>query len=277
MKIGVFAYNFPHQKTQEGLVQLCLSGYKPECVFANDWVDLKFHPPAVRTDLKDIEWIHPRVVARGFDIPYHKVEHNSPECIDLIKKNELDVGVILGARILSQPVIEAFQIGILNLHPGLLPENAGLDTIKWAIHQGLPQGVTCHMIDEHVDSGKLVHLQGIKLYHDDTLLDIHLRLLHTEYVALKESLDSVARVGAEFPEIGRTHPHGQFPREWEHALLEQFEEYKMRQCGETPRQYHICPYCGERRMYCRYKERNYKCESCGHVDFQYEEYSDEGP
>ena len=51
----------------------------------------------------------------------------------LIKKHNLDIGIILGARILSKQIIDAFSIGIVNLHPGILPENRGLDNVKWSI------------------------------------------------------------------------------------------------------------------------------------------------
>ena len=32
MNIGVFAYNFPHWKTQEGIHNLVLAGYKPKII-----------------------------------------------------------------------------------------------------------------------------------------------------------------------------------------------------------------------------------------------------
>ena len=43
MKIGVFAYNFKHWKTQAGIQNLCMAGYKPEVVLAADPVKLNFY------------------------------------------------------------------------------------------------------------------------------------------------------------------------------------------------------------------------------------------
>ena len=43
MKIGIFAYNFEHKKTQEGLLNLFFQGYKVECILAADLVKLNFY------------------------------------------------------------------------------------------------------------------------------------------------------------------------------------------------------------------------------------------
>ena len=48
LKIGIFAYNFPHKKTQEGIINLILSGYKPECIFAANKVKLNFYQSSIR-------------------------------------------------------------------------------------------------------------------------------------------------------------------------------------------------------------------------------------
>ena len=39
----------------------------------------------------------------------------------------------LGARILKPSAFSPFRKGVMNMHPGILPDNRGLDTIKWAI------------------------------------------------------------------------------------------------------------------------------------------------
>ena len=54
MKIGVFAYNFKHWKTQVGLFNLCMSGNKPDVIFAADPVDLSFYRSKIRVSPKDL-------------------------------------------------------------------------------------------------------------------------------------------------------------------------------------------------------------------------------
>ena len=46
------------------------------------------------------------------------------------EKRKYDLGIILGSRIIKN-IINKFKIGILNMHPGILPYNRGLDTHKW--------------------------------------------------------------------------------------------------------------------------------------------------
>ena len=133
MNIGVFAYNFPHWKTQEGINNLIISGNKPKVIFAADPVKLNFYKSKIRITPKDLYLTHPKEIARQHGIDYKIVTHNSEETKNLVKEYNLDLGIILGARILKPIAFENFTIGVLNMHPGLLPENRGLDNIKWVI------------------------------------------------------------------------------------------------------------------------------------------------
>jgi phosphoribosylglycinamide formyltransferase-1 len=82
-------------------------------------------------------------------------------------------------------------MGIINMHPGLLPENRGLDNLKWALIKKIPQGVTSHFIDNKIDKGALIDMQKIKIYKDDTLLDIHLRLQNKEQEMMINALKNI--------------------------------------------------------------------------------------
>jgi len=54
LRIGVFAYNFKRWKTQAGIQNLCISGFKPEIIFAADPVELKFYKSKIRIAPKDL-------------------------------------------------------------------------------------------------------------------------------------------------------------------------------------------------------------------------------
>ncbi|MEK6840204.1 MAG: formyltransferase family protein, partial [Nanoarchaeota archaeon] len=122
LRVGAFVYNFEHKKTQEGLFNLYLDDTPVVCALAADPVPLTFYQSKIRIAPKGLSYAHPRTIAQKLGIPYHVVSHNSQECEDLVRSYNLDVGVILGARILKEPIINAFNVGVLNLHPGLLPE-----------------------------------------------------------------------------------------------------------------------------------------------------------
>ncbi len=64
MNIGVFAYNFPHWKTQEGINNLIISGNKPKVIFAADPVKLNFYKSKIRITPKDLYLNHLKKIER---------------------------------------------------------------------------------------------------------------------------------------------------------------------------------------------------------------------
>ena len=189
IKIGVFAYNWPHFKTQSGLFNLCVSGFKPAVALCADAVELKFYKSKIRIGPKDLYLHDTETLCEFFDIGYEVTKHNSKHCEDIIKSLNLDVGIVLGARIINQNIIDAFNIGIINMHPGILPQNRGLDNLKWAILKGMKQGVTSHLIDSKIDRGRFIDSQEIPIYKDDTLVDLLLRLQAKEQKMMIEAIE----------------------------------------------------------------------------------------
>ena len=226
MKIGVFAYNFKHKKTQEGLINLFLHEIPITCIFAADPVELKFYQSKIRVSPKDLDYKHPRDIAGRLNISYHVVVHNSEECENLIEKYDLDVGIILGARILKKNIIDKFKIGIINMHPGLLPQNRGLDNIKWAILKGYRQGVSCHLISKEIDRGQLIVKREINVHKDDSLVDIFLRIQNLEQSLLIQSLKILQSGKREFETVPEGNYNKSVPPDLEEGLMERFEEYK---------------------------------------------------
>lgn len=178
MRIGAFTYNFPHYKTQQGLLNLVANGFKPELMMSQDFKKLDLPSSEVRVVPRYEYLHHPTHLARHLYIANYIGDHN--DAVELIKQSELDVGIVLGARILPKEVIRAFKIGIINAHPGLIPHNRGLDNLKWAIRDRLPQAVTAHLISPKIDSGRIIIWEIANIYEDDTLIDIHIRLQELE-------------------------------------------------------------------------------------------------
>jgi methionyl-tRNA formyltransferase len=80
--------------------------------------------------------------------------------------------------IIPANVIELFEGNSLNLHPGLLPEYAGLHTHQWAIRNGEREfGVTVHRIDQRVDAGAIVGQVRFPIRPEDTGLSLFGRCL----------------------------------------------------------------------------------------------------
>jgi len=234
LKIGVFAYNWPHYKSQSGIFNLCFSGFKPEIAFCADPVELKFYRSKKRIGPKDLYVHNTRDLCDYFKIKNIVIKHNSTDCENIIRDMNLDVGVILGARILKEHIINAFNIGIINMHPGILPENRGLDNLKWAIIKGLKQGVTTHLVDANIDRGRMIDRQEISVYKDDTLVDIHMRLQSKEQEMLIDALKhlDVSRSVEDLPLLshGKNY-HRSVPPEIEKDLMKHFSLY-LKNLGE---------------------------------------------
>lgn len=200
MKLVVFAYNFPHKKTQDFLLRLFLEGYKIEFVVASEPVELDLPKSILRVKPRHIDLLHPETICKRLNVPYYVLLHNSAEVAELIRANNIGVGIIAGARILKKHIIDSVGQGIINFHPGLIPEVRGLDALKWAIYRDLPIGVTAHFIDERVDAGRIIIKEEIPIKDDDTLLDISLRLAEAETNLLPKVLDLVKdRPVTDFP------------------------------------------------------------------------------
>ena len=88
-------------------------------------------------------------------------------------------------------IIDEFSKGIINFHPGLIPECRGLDALQWSIFNDVDLGVTSHLIDRKVDAGRLIEIKQIALFKDDTLLDLSERLYETQLEMLNSSLKLV--------------------------------------------------------------------------------------
>ena len=224
MNIGVFAYNFPHWKTQEGINNLMISGNKPKVIFAADPIKLDFYKSKIRITPKDLYLTQPKKIAEQYGIDYKVVIHNSEETKNLVKKYNLDLGIILGARILK-PL--SFNIGVLNMHPGLLPENRGLDNIKWAILNDIPQGVTSHLIDKSIDRGKFILKEEIKIYKDDSLVDLHIRIQNLEQKLMLDSIEFLKKF-QPLNILGIGNYYKSVPEYLEKTLNSKFNEYKQK-------------------------------------------------
>src|SRR5436305_11718144 len=67
--------------------------------------------------------------------------------------------------IYRRPAIEAFRLGILNAHIGLLPRYRGRSVMEWSLLNGDPTGVTTFFVDEGIDTGaRIVLRQHVDVY-----------------------------------------------------------------------------------------------------------------
>ncbi len=100
------------------------------------------------------------------DVPLVKVRNiNDDDALAALRAAELDWLFIIGwSQIARKPVLDTPRLGVLGMHPTLLPEGRGRAAIPWAILKGLDRtGVTLFKLDEGVDTGDILEQAEIRL------------------------------------------------------------------------------------------------------------------
>jgi len=169
-KRWVFMVLEEHPYGREMLMQLLEAGHVPAAVVE------EASPVADEEREKFLVRIRGHRVAptftellEGKEVPRYKVpHHNRRQCRELLEELEPDLGVLGGTRIISRRVLEIPPDGMLNSHPGLLPEVRGSASVAWSIYHDVPIGSTCHFIDPDIDTGDIVAKRVIPVHRGDT-------------------------------------------------------------------------------------------------------------
>ncbi len=106
---------------------------------------------------------------------------NDPAVIDLLRKTEPELVVVLGTSIIKEPVLAAAPC-FVNLHAGITPMYRGAHGQFWAVlNRDFDNvGVTLHFVDKGIDTGAIVK-QGRFAF--DPAIDNLLTLLAKSSVA----------------------------------------------------------------------------------------------
>ena len=175
MRIVAYVYDFPHFKSAQGLYALKRCGFDNVIAIGAPWKRLDIKESRFQFKTTDLNDGHrASKVCGSLGYQYIKAQHDHEYAIEVA--SECDHGIILGARVLSPIVVENAP-PIINLHPGVLPLNRGLDTLKWAVHDGLPQAITAHIIDEKIDRGHILKEKLVPVYEEDSYADIYNRMM----------------------------------------------------------------------------------------------------
>ncbi len=96
-------------------------------------------------------------VAQHYGFPVKPcADQNSPQAIEQLKQWSPDVGIFTGGNILREATLKQFRLGVLNSHLALLPEIRGMSSPEWSVLQGVPLGITIHIMDAGIDTGPIL-------------------------------------------------------------------------------------------------------------------------
>ncbi len=112
-------------------------------------------------------------------------------CARLIQQAACKLVVLAGyMRILTPAFIQAFPDQIINIHPSLLPSFKGADAVGDALRAGVKvSGCTVHMVNEELDSGKILMQACVPVYDGDTWDSLHQRIQVQEHIMYPQAID----------------------------------------------------------------------------------------
>jgi len=140
-------------------------------------------------------------VAEGLGVPVLASERvRDPELADWIRAERVDLLLNVHSLFVAHgDVVGAPEIGSFNLHPGALPEYAGLNAPSWAIYHREPQhAVTVHWMAPGIDTGAIAYEHSFEIGEDETGLSLSLTCVREGLPLLEQLLDDAA-AGRELP------------------------------------------------------------------------------
>jgi phosphoribosylglycinamide formyltransferase-1 len=92
-------------------------------------------------------------------------------------------------RLIGQPLLDAFPLRILNIHPSLLPAFPGLDAQRQALEHGVQiTGATVHLVTSDLDGGPIVLQAAVPVLPGDTVQTLSDRVLIEEHRIYPEAI-----------------------------------------------------------------------------------------
>lgn len=162
-----------------------LVGDEVACRTAREWS--REGPPAVAIHIIDASDF-----ARGMADPFAGPHGPEPW---LISMNS--------TAILGQAVLARFDGRAVNIHPGRLPDFAGLHAVQWAIRLGEnAAAATAHFMTDVLDAGDVIYADPVPINPHDTGLSVWLRCLRAQAGILKRLLTEIT-AGRELPRVSQ--------------------------------------------------------------------------
>ncbi len=127
----------------------------------------------------------------GYDVwPAKQVK--DPKFAQIIQDHQVDLLLnVHSLYIIHEDVVHAPRIGAFNLHPGPLPEYAGMNAPSWAIFNAEKKhGVSLHWMSAGIDTGHIAYEAMFDLKATDTGLSVSTQCVRLGVKLIKELLQT---------------------------------------------------------------------------------------
>ncbi len=138
--------------------------------------------PTIESQLEEL-------AKKGIQVTHKTVAiHNSEQVMPLIKDIDLDLIVFGGTRIIRGEILDYPTDGVINSHPGLLPDCRGSASPAWSVYHDIPIGSTTHFCDNGIDTGDILLRREFSVQRGMTYEDLCHGTLVLSGILMKEAL-----------------------------------------------------------------------------------------
>ncbi len=117
----------------------------------------------------------------------------NPAFLEELRALKADLQIVVAFRMLPEVVWAMPRLGTFNLHGSLLPQYRGAAPLNWAVINGEKKtGVTTFLLDHEIDTGKILFKKEIEIGENDTVGDVHDRLMDIGANLVVETVDALA-------------------------------------------------------------------------------------
>jgi methionyl-tRNA formyltransferase len=126
-----------------------------------------------------------------------------PEFARTVRSAEVDIILnVHSLYVIPAPILQAARIGAFNLHPGPLPQYAGLNTVSWAIYRGeTTYGVTIHWMVPEIDAGEIAYQATFSIEETDTPVLLTHKCVRAGLTLISELLNTAAASPNAIPRL----------------------------------------------------------------------------
>lgn len=122
------------------------------------------------------------------------VSLKDPEFLEQLRALDADMFIVVAFRMLPKEVWQMPRLGTFNLHASLLPRYRGAAPINWAIIGGEKQtGVTTFLIDEQIDTGRILFAEPCMIEDYDTAGSLAEKLCKMGSALVIKTADALVR------------------------------------------------------------------------------------
>lgn len=106
---------------------------------------------------------------------FHGVRLNDPEMVETLRSHDCSIAISMNWQtLLRRPVLESFEHGVVNCHPGDLPRYRGNAAPNWAILNGEDDVVyTLHLMTEALDAGPILSQRSMPIDDSTRIRDAY--------------------------------------------------------------------------------------------------------